>query len=214
MSDVTPAGESWRQVPCKLWTGGTNNNGHGVRYVRGSSPQRYVILHREALEQKIGRPIKPGLYALHYCEVPRCYEPEHLHEGKRVGSAVGGWKGERATYSAMHHRVYRARGRASRCVIPGCTSDGPFHWANISGDYNDIWDYMQLCRTHHDEYDRPWEKRRGEDHCTAKLTEEAVREIRRRSSDGESVRSLARAFPIGTTQVSRIVRGQSWQWLK
>lgn len=123
------------------------------------------------------------------------------------------WKGTAASYSAMHKRIYRARGKADHCIresMGGCA--GRFEWANISGDYNDIWDYMQLCRAHHDEYDGVQEKRRGE-RSRAKLTDDAVREIRRRRGVGESVASLALAFDVDRSAVYRIMKGKSWGWL-
>lgn len=45
---------------------------------------------------------------------------------------------------------------------------------------------------------------------SAKLTGEAVLEIRQRYVDGESQGSLARAFQISVGQIGRIVRGESW----
>jgi hypothetical protein len=129
------------------------------------------------------------------------------------GSAHPEWKGDDASYTAMHHRVYRARGKADSCITPDCTSDGPFQWANITGNYGDIWDYQKMCRTHHDAFDRPWEKRRGEQHCRAKITEAAVREIRRRFDDAEQPARLAREYRISESQVHRIGRRQSWKWL-
>lgn len=44
----------------------------------------------------------------------------------------------------------------------------------------------------------------------AKLTGEAVLEIRQRYVNGESQGSLARAFQISVGQIGRIVRGESW----
>lgn len=49
---------------------------------------------------------------------------------------------------------------------------------------------------------------KGERHYKAKLTEEDVREIRRRS--GESYVSLAAEFGVTSANISRIVSGYSW----
>jgi hypothetical protein len=49
--------------------------------------------------------------------------------------------------------------------------------------------------------------RRGERHWAAKLSAEAVAELRRRRAKGESTVSLAKAFGINSGTVSRIARG-------
>lgn len=38
-------------------------------------------VHRLALERKLGRPIKPGMHALHTCDWPSCVNEDHLYEG-------------------------------------------------------------------------------------------------------------------------------------
>lgn len=51
---------------------------------------------------------------------------------------------------------------------------------------------------------------RGEDHAPAKLTEYAVREIRRRAAGGESHRALGREFDTCQQNISRIVTRRTW----
>ena len=50
----------------------------------------------------------------------------------------------------------------------------------------------------------------GERHPQAKLTASDVREIRRRCKEGETRAALAAAYGMGLSQVSRIVRRESW----
>ena len=90
MSDATVIclrGATWRLYPCKLWTGRIGHNGYGQRYVRGSNPKRYAPVHREALAQRLGRPILEGMNALHHCDVPNCYQAEHIYEGTHADNA-------------------------------------------------------------------------------------------------------------------------------
>jgi HNH endonuclease len=54
-----------------------NTGGYPNACIKG----RTRALPRIVLEQKLGRPIKLGLCALHHCDVRRCLEPEHLYEG-------------------------------------------------------------------------------------------------------------------------------------
>ena len=68
------------------------------------------------------------------------------------------WKGEYASYSAFHLRVYMAKGKASDygCSVCGKTNkDGTsYDWANLTGRYDDIEDYAPMCRSCHRKYDK------------------------------------------------------------
>jgi len=57
----------------------------------------------------------------------------------------------------------------------------------------------------------PWPTRqRGEDNGRAKLTRLEVEEMRRRSSDGATLRRLASMFGVSPSRVHRIVTGDAW----
>lgn len=47
----------------------------------------------------------------------------------------------------------------------------------------------------------------------ALLTEEKVREIRRRASGGEKSTALSRTFGVSPQQICKIIRGASWSWV-
>jgi len=70
-------GATWRMYPCDLWSGAKNGNGYGQRKVGGKA----VAVHREALAQRLQRPIRHGMVAAHHCDTPLCRQPEHLYEG-------------------------------------------------------------------------------------------------------------------------------------
>lgn len=62
------------------------------------------------------------------------------------------WRGDDAKYQALHLRVEAARGKPNRCAR--CwTTTGRFEWANRTGNYEDINDYVRLCVTCHRRYD-------------------------------------------------------------
>lgn len=60
---------------------------------------------------------------------------------------------------------------------------------------------------------RPELVRKGEDNPGAKLAENDVLLIVSRFKNGESVASIARDYPVNREAISKIVRGQNWNWL-
>lgn len=68
------------------------------------------------------------------------------------------WKGQDASYSAIHHWLKRMLGKPSYCKF--CKkSDGRFEWANKSHEYKrELTDWVSLCYSCHDRYDNAREK--------------------------------------------------------
>jgi hypothetical protein len=69
----------WSDIPCKIWKGAKNSQG----YPHVTRNKKTVYVTRIVLEEKLGRPIRDGYCALHYCDTPACYEAEHLWEGTK-----------------------------------------------------------------------------------------------------------------------------------
>ncbi len=70
------------------------------------------------------------------------------------GPLNSGWKGDGAGYAALHGRVIAAKGRPCECERCGtCDPGKQYHWANISGRYEDVSDYQRMCRSCHSKYD-------------------------------------------------------------
>ena len=82
------------------------------------------------------------------------YLPERRRTIKRdqSGPKNHSWKGEAAGYKALHLRVEAARGKPKTCAFCQRTS-GRFEWANMTGNYGDVWDYIRLCVPCHRAYD-------------------------------------------------------------
>jgi len=60
------------------------------------------------------------------------------------------WRGDSCTYGGFHLRVRKLRGEADFCECCGETEHRVWYeWANLTGDYADIWDYVRLCRGCH-----------------------------------------------------------------
>lgn len=129
----------------------------------------------------------------------------------RSGPASTLWRGDNANYFSLHTRVYRARGKASHCERCGATDQRlRYEWANLTGHYEDIWDYEQMCKNCHAAYDAPSQPR-GTDVSWAKLTEDTVREARRRHAAGESATSMAAEFGVSHVALVKAIKGKTWK---
>jgi hypothetical protein len=68
---------------CLIWGGELDKNGYAVKSVWDPATRKvkHVKMYRKALEEKLGRPIRPGYGALHHCDVRACIRKSHLFEG-------------------------------------------------------------------------------------------------------------------------------------
>jgi DNA-binding CsgD family transcriptional regulator len=72
----------------------------------------------------------------------------------RSGLKSWHWKGNRAGYQAKHLRVQKARGKPQRCEMCGTKNpDQKYHWANLTGNYDDVNDYKRMCVPCHKRFD-------------------------------------------------------------
>ena len=73
---------------------------------------------------------------------------EHLNEAHFL------WKGDRASYTAIHQWMRRHFGEPKRCEKCKTTKAKRFEWANISGKYlRGRADWIRLCTTCHHRMD-------------------------------------------------------------
>ncbi len=60
-----------------------------------------------------------------------------------------------ATIVKWHKAVYAARGKPSYCTHCGVSEEGRmYHWANLTGNYEDTNDFIRLCVPCHTKFDR------------------------------------------------------------
>lgn len=80
--------------------------------------------------------------------------PARPAHGHLTGEQHPHWRGDEATYEALHARVRRHRGRPQRCDRCSRTDpDVTYDWANLTGRYEDVNDYERMCRPCHRTYD-------------------------------------------------------------
>lgn len=124
--------------------------------------------------------------------------------------------GDAATYYTVHWRLSTARGKASTHACIDC-GERAAHWSYEGGDPNEKVSPLGLlyttdltfyrprctyCHTHHD-------NRFGQQHRSAKLTDEQVAELRAAHAGGESSVSLGRRFGISQSHAWNIANDRS-----
>lgn len=73
----------------------------------------------------------------------------------QMGEANHSWKGNHAGKAAFHRRLYARFGKPCTCKM--CGTEDPtktYDYANLTGRYEDLDDYMPMCRSCHSRYDK------------------------------------------------------------
>lgn len=77
------------------------------------------------------------------------------YKRNQKGSKNDSWKGENATYAALHYRVEAKRGKPNFCEACGIIDKSKrYEWANLTGNYTDVMDYSRMCVPCHRKYDK------------------------------------------------------------
>lgn len=89
----------------------------------------------------------------------KCRKPAKRNQ---TGNINHMWKGNEASYKAFHVRLKHAKGTAKENGCAICGTKDPslwYDWANLTGRFEDMNDYLPMCRSCHRQYDK---KRRQE----------------------------------------------------
>ncbi len=71
------------------------------------------------------------------------------------GERNASWKGESASYQALHHWIEKQCGKPQKCSQCGSAEETVFDWANIGHTYKrNIHDWVRLCRRCHRKLDK------------------------------------------------------------
>jgi hypothetical protein len=87
------------------------------------------------------------------------------------------------------------------CDTPACVRPDHLYIGNYSDNMNDMWRRNRHARS----------VNVGSNNAKARLSEDAVREIRKRYSEGALQRELADDFGVGQQSISRLVNRVSWR---
>jgi hypothetical protein len=77
----------------------------------------------------------------------------HQLDQRYSGENSHRWKGDDASYTSFHFRVERVRGKPEYCACCDIVGPGFYEWANLTGNYADVDDYVRLCVSHHRHFD-------------------------------------------------------------
>jgi len=89
----------------------------------------------------------------------KCRIPKKRNQTKEANSS---WKGDKGGYAALHYRVQKLRGTPSVCSMCENKTAKRFEWANVTGDYTNVYDYVRLCKSCHSKFDNVIENIIGE----------------------------------------------------
>ena len=64
------------------------------------------------------------------------------------------WKGDDAGYKALHYRVSKKRDKPKYCSMCETTTAKRYEWANTTGKYEDVYDYIRVCKSCHSKIDK------------------------------------------------------------
>ena len=72
----------------------------------------------------------------------------------QFGPANSSWKGDRATYQALHLRVATTRGKPGRCeVCKTAEKTRSYDWAFVGSDMANVYHFKRMCRSCHWKHD-------------------------------------------------------------
>jgi len=133
----------------------------------------------------------------------------------KIGNNNSMWKGNDASYGAIHDWVKRYKPKSELCEK--CRKVKPNDIANISGKYKrDITDYKWLCRKCHMESDgrlnnfKTMPHMKGSSHGMAILNEDKVRKIKVLLTTTNKLTPIAKEFNVSPAVISQIKRGINW----
>jgi hypothetical protein len=131
-------------LSCKglIQSAGISFNEAMVMYENGKT-QEEIAIHFGVTQKAIYGLFKRNKY--------KCRIPAKRNQLKEKNSS---WKGDDASYGALHYRVEKERGKPCSCIMCNTTDISKrYEWANLTGNYQNIDDYVRMCVSCHRKFD-------------------------------------------------------------
>lgn len=181
LAKVDTSGECW------IWLEWKDKDGYGKPRVDGKN----MRAHRVSWFLFRGDP--GAAWVLHKCDTPSCVRPEHLFLGTAADNTAD---------MIAKNRGASGDRNGSR-LHPESLTCGDKHWSRLHPE--------RIKRGFaHGSHQHPETVRRGSKHHKARLTDDAVREIRALVSSGVTQTAVAERFGVRQSHISRIVRNKGW----
>ena len=191
---ISDEGDVWSQPRTRRCGWGRTRSVRGRFLRRVKNKGKLTVTLSPGGPQNIGRVVLRAFVGPAPAGMECCHNNGD-HTDNRVANLRWGTKSDNSQDRLKHgYKPDMAPALAGRWSDPGSRA---LHSAAVSGDKN-------ASRRH------PERLKRGTDHPGAKLTDDDVREIRRRVSH-ETHTAVAADFGVARTLIGRIVRGEIWR---
>lgn len=195
---------------CFEWQGRRDRDGYGEMVIDGKQKKAHRVSY-----EAFRKPIPSGLLACHHCDNRRCINPAHLFLGTHKDNADDAVSkhriasGEKRCNAKLNDELVREivnRHNGGEFMRDIARSVGIS--LRVAGRviHGEAW-----VRTDRPETIATTRKRKkGESLPHAKLTELAVREIRKLSLNGVSTNKIAQQFGVSCKSIQNVVSRRNW----